>query len=469
MWKIFEHHVSKWALLQLLADWGLCFLITTMALQQFPALMADLAPTSDVMFKAAGFAALVTLLNAFLGLYRDGATPVRAGALVGRSTVSLLLCTAISFTVLKTDGHYDLLALVAGYVVVLTGMAEFGIRGLGQAWHGTERAARRVLIVGTDETALSVALDLAAMRRVRHTVVGFYPTGSGGERHVTAACVPGAQVFGADEPLVALLASQRVDEIVVAEREHRNGNVPIDQLLACRCMGVPVLDLAGLFERVKGEVRAELLKPSYLVYGGGFEQGLLRTTVKRAFDIATALLLLILTAPVLVVAAAAIKLESPGPLLYRQERVGWRGRSFMCIKLRSMHVDAESDGVARWAQANDPRVTRVGALMRKMRIDELPQLYSVLVGDMSLVGPRPERPAFVEQLRRELPYYDLRHSVKPGITGWAQVRYSYGATVEDARRKHQYDLYYVKHHCLFLDLLVLVETVSVVLFREGAR
>ena len=163
------------------------------------------------------------------------------------------------------------------------------------------------------------------------------------------------------------------------------------------------------------------------------------------------------------------RLESRGPIIYRQERVGLGGRSFMCLKFRSMRTDAEKDGVARWATKNDSRVTRVGSFIRKCRIDELPQLISVLRGEMSLVGPRPERPSFVAQLHEQIPYYDIRHSVKPGVTGWAQVRYSYGASVEDARRKHQFDLYYVKNNSLFLDLLVLVETVSVVLFREGAQ
>ena len=170
---------------------------------------------------------------------------------------------------------------------------------------------------------------------------------------------------------------------------------------------------------------------------------------------------------VMLLAVLAIRLDSPGPIIYRQERVGKGGRGFMCLKFRSMRSDAERDGVARWAAKNDARVTRVGSFIRKTRIDELPQLMSVLKGQMSLVGPRPERPSFVAQLREQIPFYDVRHSVKPGVTGWAQVRYSYGASLEDARRKHQFDLYYVKNNSLFLDLLVLIETVSVVLFREG--
>jgi sugar transferase (PEP-CTERM system associated) len=266
-----------------------------------------------------------------------------------------------------------------------------------------------------------------------------------------------------------VVRKHRVDEVIVAVREQRGGGVPMDQLLACRIRGIPVLDLAGFFERAKGEVPTDSLKASWLVYGHGFVQDGVRTAVKRAFDIVMSSLLLLLASPIMLLTAIAIKLDSRGPLIYRQERVGLGGRPFMCLKFRSMRVDAEKDGVARWATKNDSRVTRVGAFIRKCRIDELPQLISVLRGEMSLVGPRPERPSFVQQLQAEIPFYDIRHSVKPGVTGWAQVRYSYGASVEDARRKHQFDLYYVKNHSLFLDLLVLVETVSVVLFREGAQ
>jgi len=179
--------------------------------------------------------------------------------------------------------------------------------------------------------------------------------------------------------------------------------------------------------------------------------------------------LLVAASPIMLLTALAIRFESPGPIIYRQERVGLGGRSFMCLKFRSMSVDAEKDGVARWATRADPRVTRVGRLIRKVRIDELPQLISVLRGEMSFVGPRPERPSFVKELKEAIPFYDIRHSVKPGLTGWAQVRHTYGASVEDARKKLQFDLYYVKNHSLFLDLLVLIETVRVVLFGEGAH
>ena len=206
-----------------------------------------------------------------------------------------------------------------------------------------------------------------------------------------------------------------------------------------------------------------------MIFGDGFNQGLFRTAVKRVFDILSALVLLVLAAPIMLVAAIVIKLDSRGPIFYRQERVGLNGSTFPVTKFRSMREDAEKDGKPRWASVQDDRVTKVGHFMRRTRIDELPQLINVLKGEMSMVGPRPERPYFVEQLTQQIPYFAVRQSVKPGVTGWAQVRYQYGATVEDSIEKLQYDLYYVKNHTLFLDIVVLFETVAVVITGKGAR
>jgi sugar transferase (PEP-CTERM system associated) len=245
--------------------------------------------------------------------------------------------------------------------------------------------------------------------------------------------------------------------------------MPLRELLDCKLQGVRVLDLASHFEQTLGQIRLDSLYAGWLIFGDGFCQGTFRTIVKRLFDIVCATILIALAMPVMVVAAFVIVLEDGFPLLYRQERVGLNGRLFNVIKFRSMRRDAEKDGKPIWAQAQDNRVTRVGQFIRKLRIDELPQLFSVLKGDMSLVGPRPERPFFVDQLTKEIPFYAVRHSVKPGVTGWAQVRYHYGATVEDSAEKLQYDLYYVKNNSLFLDIVVLFETVGVVLTGKGAH
>lgn len=245
--------------------------------------------------------------------------------------------------------------------------------------------------------------------------------------------------------------------------------MPLRELLDCRVTGVRVMDMATHFERMLGQIRLDALKAGWLIFGEGFSQGLVRTTVKRLFDIVSALILLILTSPVMLLATILIALEDGFPVLYRQERVGLNGRLFTVIKFRSMRRDAEADGNPRWATANDDRVTRAGRIFRKLRIDELPQLFSVMKGDMSMVGPRPERAFFVDELTRQIPFYAIRHSVKPGVTGWAQVRYHYGASVDDAAQKLQYDLYYVKNHSLLLDLVVMFETVSVVLGGKGAQ
>jgi sugar transferase (PEP-CTERM system associated) len=273
----------------------------------------------------------------------------------------------------------------------------------------------------------------------------------------------------ADKSLTTTAQELDVDEIIVALTERRAGSMPLRQLLDCKILGVKVYDLATHFEKRLGQIRIDFVNAGWLIFGDGFNQGALRTAIKRAFDVVFSLLLILVSAPIMLGAAIIIKLDSRGPVFYRQERVGQNGAGFMVTKFRSMRTDAEKDGQPRWASAQDDRVTRFGHIMRRLRIDELPQLFNVLKGDMSLVGPRPERPYFVEQLTQQIPYFAVRHSVKPGVTGWAQVRYQYGATVEDSQEKLQYDLYYVKNHSLFLDLVVLFETVGVVLTGKGAR
>jgi sugar transferase (PEP-CTERM system associated) len=281
--------------------------------------------------------------------------------------------------------------------------------------------------------------------------------------------VPAKELLPSGRALMQTVREQNVDEVIVALTERRSGSTPLRELLDCKLMGITVHDINSHFEKRLGQIRIDYLYAGWLIFGDGFNQGLMRTAIKRVFDIFSAALLLVVSAPAMLLAAVAIRLDSPGPALYRQERVGKNGKNFVIIKFRSMRTDSEKDGTPRWAAADDDRVTRIGRIIRRTRIDELPQLFSVLKGDMSLVGPRPERPFFVEQLTQEIPFYSVRHSVKPGVTGWAQVRYQYGATVEDSQEKLQYDLYYVKNHALFLDLQIMLETVRVVLTGKGAR
>lgn len=321
----------------------------------------------------------------------------------------------------------------------------------------------RVLVYGVGERAWTVKEALDKQDDLVE-IVGFFP--SPAERTVK---VPEDKMLNREGTLMDVVRRLKVNEIVVAVTERRGGAMPLRELLDCKLRGVRVYDLASYFEQTLGQIRLDALYAGWLIFGEGFAQGGLRTFVKQVFDFVCASVLLLLTAPVMLLAALAIVIESGFPILYRQERVGQHGRLFSVIKFRSMRHDAEKDGTPRWATAKDDRVTRVGRIIRVLRIDELPQLFSVLTGEMSLVGPRPERPFFVDQLTKQIPFYAVRHSVKPGVTGWAQVRYHYGASVEDAAEKLQYDLYYVKNHSLMLDLVVLFETVGVVLMAKGAR
>ncbi|MEN3365121.1 MAG: hypothetical protein V7606_2395, partial [Burkholderiales bacterium] len=249
----------------------------------------------------------------------------------------------------------------------------------------------------------------------------------------------------------------------------RGGGFPIQQLLECKSNGIKVTDSAAFFEREACQIRVDSIQPSWLVFGNGFDQSARRIVVKRAFDLVASIALCIVTLPIMALTTLLIFLEDKGPIFYQQERVGKGGRLYKVLKFRSMQCNAEQSGQPQWAAKNDPRTTRVGAIIRKVRIDELPQILNVLKGEMSFVGPRPERPYFVKQLSETVSFYDIRHTIKPGITGMAQVRYQYGASVEDSVQKLQYDLYYVKNNSLYLDLLILLDTVQVVLLGKGAR
>jgi sugar transferase (PEP-CTERM system associated) len=270
--------------------------------------------------------------------------------------------------------------------------------------------------------------------------------------------------------LRALAKEHQVDEIVVAMDDRRR-EFPVRELLDCRLNGVEVIDIVNFLERETGRVHLDVLNPSWIIFSEGFRRDALRQSTKRAFDVAASLLLALVTLPVVLLTMLAIVIEDGprAPIFYRQRRVGLDSREFDVLKFRSMRVDAEGDGKARWASGSDDRVTSVGKLIRKVRIDELPQIFNVLRGDMSFVGPRPERPPFVAQLAESIPYYDERHCTKPGITGWAQVCYPYGSSERDALEKLQYDLYYVKNHSLLFDLMILLQTVEVVLMGKGGR
>lgn len=282
--------------------------------------------------------------------------------------------------------------------------------------------------------------------------------------------IPESRLLRIQGNLLETCRARDVDEIVVAMDDRRR-NFPVAELLECRLAGIEIIELVTFLERETGKVRLDMLHPSWLIYATGFRQDALREGTRRMFDVLASLALIVVSWPLMLMTALAIKLEDGwrAPVLYRQVRVGLMGRNFSIFKFRSMKVDAESDGQARWATTNDDRVTKVGRFIRKARLDELPQIFNVFVGDMSVVGPRPERPEFVSELCGKIPYYRERHYVRPGITGWAQLCYAYGASEEDAIEKLQYDLYYVKNHSLVFDLVILLQTVEVIIFGKGAR
>jgi sugar transferase (PEP-CTERM system associated) len=322
----------------------------------------------------------------------------------------------------------------------------------------------RILVLGAGETAKLVK-NAESVGELEGVNVVFYMPMSGdrdAENTISLVKTPGA--------LVKYVAEKQIDVIVLAMDERRK-ELPVHDLLDCKMGGVEVLDLLTFFERHTSKIRLDIMQPSWLFLSEGFEVNNFRRMWKRAFDVACVLLLLPVVLPVAVISAIAVLVESRGRggVIYSQTRVSENGRHFQIYKFRSMITEAEKDGVARWASKNDTRITRVGALLRKFRFDELPQLFNVLRGDMSFVGPRPERPEFVEKLTEKIPYYNERHRVKPGLSGWAQIRYPYGASEEDGFEKLQYDLYYVKNCSILLDMLVLLQTAEVVLLGKGAQ
>ncbi len=323
----------------------------------------------------------------------------------------------------------------------------------------------KVVVLGTGPAAAEIAREISHQKRQSYEVVGFLSE----DRTEVGQRLVNSSVIGTYGDLTELTESQRVNTVVVA-MENRRGKLPLDELLLCKMEGVRVEEAPSFYEMLTGQIPVRDLRPSWLIFSQGFRKSLFLRSSKRGVEFLVALVGIVVSLPLMVLAAILIWLESGRPVFYRQERVGQWGQPITLYKLRTMRVDAEAKTGPVWAAANgDPRITRVGRFLRKARIDELPQLFNVLKGQMSFVGPRPERPCFVEELKKAIPYYDQRHSVKPGITGWAQVRLGYGSSVEETEKKLRHDLYYIKHMSPWLDLLILIDTAKVILFGRGAR
>ncbi len=460
MIRVFNHYLHRQTLLRILFDTGFVVLSMVLAFAVLSDGVRTLMPVAGPQLLS--LAAGMFVIHTASGFYQTASHPSLSQS-CARAALALLLALPLTY------GIFSFLPEAVGNRGAITLAAMFGVAAVTlrrvYVTHSAtgKRARSRVLVYGAGTAARLVG---ATLRQAdpHVEIVGYYPGAN-----ETELVVPEADRLPTHHSLKATAERLRVDEIVVALSERRGGSMPLRELLDCKIFGIRVYDVATHFEKTLGQIRIGYVNAGWLIFSDGFNQGLVRTAVKRAFDIVCSLLLLVLGAPLMLLAAIAIKLDSRGPVLYRQERVGVNGVPFDITKFRSMRVDAEQDGQPRWASAQDDRITRVGRLIRLLRIDELPQLFNVLRGDMSLVGPRPERPFFVEQLTQQVPYFAVRHSVKPGVTGWAQVRYQYGSTVEDAVEKLQYDLYYVKNHSLFLDIVILFETVAVVLTGKGAR
>jgi len=455
-----RHHITPATLVQLVIELFWLFVIGLLAIHIQEGMEK---PMLHAAAPALAFALVMVMLNGTFGIYRRRES-LSSAAYVLRLCLAPAIGVPLAYFIADALPGGGLFQQYVGVVFISAFAGLLLVRHAIVLPLISKVFPHRVMVLGTGAEARLVEASLATAAPPGMLLVGFHAL-----EKDQRVLVSRWRVIARSESLEDTVKHLGVNEIIVAVREQRGGVLPLRSLLECRLNGVQVTDLARYFERVHGRVPIESLKVSWLIYGEGYRQGWLRSFVKRLFDISATATLLVFTLPIMAIMAFSIRIESGGPVIYRQDRVGRGGRKFTLLKFRSMGLDAEKDGKPSWAVANDARVTRVGRFMRRTRIDELPQLINVLRGEMSLVGPRPERPEFVAMLTEQIPFYAVRHSVKPGLTGWAQVRYSYGSTIEHAVKKLEYDLYYVKNHTLLLDLLILIDTVRVVMIGDGAR
>ena len=423
-------------------------------------LVGDQHTDGDLWPRAVLFSIVMVVSLLAFGLY-SARQRARLFGVALRIVLAVLMAFAVASALFYLIPNLWIGRGVVGLASVWAFLGVFVSRSIFSRVVDEQVLKRRVLVFGAGKSAATIAAIRRRSDRRGFLVVGYVPA-PGELREVTDG------LLEPSEGLVRLCARLDVSEVVVAMDDRRRG-FPIAELLQCRLAGVDVTEQLSFLERETGRVRIDILNPAWMIFGEGFRRDPLRRLTGRLLDLGVGLAVLTLASPVMAATAIAIKLEEGwgAPVLYRQRRVGLLGRHFNLLKFRSMRVDAEKDGQAQWAIKNDPRMTRVGALIRKVRIDELPQLLNVLRGQMSLVGPRPERPEFVAELTERLPYYHERHSVKPGITGWAQLCYPYGSCEQDALEKLQYDLFYVKNNTLLFDLAILLQTAEVVFLGKG--
>jgi sugar transferase (PEP-CTERM system associated) len=455
--QLFNRHVSTRSLTVFAAELLLIFGSVALAasLQNTPGLAASLWKI-----------ALVTVICQLCLYYNDfyDLTLMQSS----RELIVRLLQAVGAASIVLAALYFTMPSLMIGDGIFVSALVVFVVGILG--WrllfnHLTTslQMQERILVVGTGETARKVVRQILGQREFAYRVIGFIDDDATriGERIVN----PG--IVGTPADMATLIATHQIDRIVVGLSDRR-GKLPVEELLRAKMAGIRVEDVTTTYERVTGKILIDDLRPSWLIFSDGFHVSRMTRWMKRTIDLTLSLMLFVLASPLMVLTAIAILIESGRPLFYCQERVGENGKIFTLCKFRSMRQDAEQGGTPVWATADDGRTTRVGRFIRAARLDELPQIWNVVLGAMSFVGPRPERPYFVAELAKDIPFYQQRHAVKPGLTGWAQVKYRYGASREDAMEKLRYDLYYIKHLSVFFDLTIVFDTVKVVLFRKGA-
>ncbi len=461
MIRFFRHYISVSMLFLMVLEFLVFYFASDFSAERHgPVFQALLAPTA--VYKPWLFAAVLALLSSMFDLYGWAWTTglrslfFRVGGCFSISGLLLYSGSLVLPEVFASNGELISAMTISCLSIIL-------IRLLFMEWDKVDLFKKRVLVLGTGSRAAKIE-ELASQGEAQGlNIIGYLPMGS------VHNYVPRDRVLTDSGGISELVERRGINEIVVAIRERRGGGLPVSELLECKLRGVSVLDLPAFFERQTGILPLEAINASWMIFSDGFSQGLTRDVIKRLFDMLVSGVFLLASLPLMLLTGILIRMESRGPMFYTQERVGQYGKHFTIYKFRSMFTDAEKDGRPVWAAHNDDRTTRIGRLIRRLRIDELPQTINVFLGHMSFVGPRPERPYFVEELAAQIPFFHARHSVKPGITGWAQVKFPYGASVEDAMSKLQYDLYYVKNHSLFLDLMILLQTAQVVVLGKGVR
>jgi sugar transferase (PEP-CTERM system associated) len=418
----------------------------------------------EIPTRALIYAVVTVVCLSAMGLYEPRMREGRSGVLI-RTLGGFVAASLITMGIFLLLPDMHKWRGVLFYTVLLSFTANLVSRMAFISVTDLEQFKSRVLVYGSGSAASTITSSMRRkIDRQGFTIVGFVRVDDEEPR------VTGERIINLRQPLAEYARQTEIDQIVVA-LDNKRDHTPTDELFKCRLQGIKVLNLVNFFEREAGKILVDFATPGWMTLTEDLRSGTSKSLTKRCFDICASFVLLTGTWPLMLVTALAIWLEDgfKAPIFFSQERVGLNGKAFKVLKFRSMTVDAEGDGKARWATVNDSRVTRVGTFIRRTRIDELPQIFNVLAGEMAFIGPRPERPEFVQQLAQRIPYYNSRHAVKPGITGWAQLCYPYGASEEDARQKLQFDLYYVKNQSLFLDFMITLSTVEVVLFGKGAR